>query len=307
MNLRDAHDYFISAKLGEGISPKTELGYRRSFQQFVDALGDGDQIDVKRITVFAVRDFIRGLQQRELSQSTVARYVRELKVFCRWLRVEDLIPVDPFADRVKVPTTDKLLLPFIPDSDFKKLLAACNRRDHLGRRDYAILCFLWDTGVRVSELTGLQVEVVNLRSGIATVIGKGRKERTVFFSPATRSALLGYRARLGRLATSPYFFVSRSNQPLQPNAINQMLVRISKRAGVASSTNPHAFRHSFARNYLMAGGDLHSLQRLLGHATLEVVRLYLNLSTEDLATKHEQFSPMTRLAASLPRRAKAGF
>lgn len=306
MNLRDAHDYFISAKVGEGISPKTEHGYRRSFQQFVDSLGESDQTDVKVITVFSVRDYIRSLQARNLAPMSVARYVRELKVFCRWLRSEDLIPIDPFADRVKVPTTHSPLMPYIPDADFKKLLEACDRRDHLGRRDYAILCFMWDTGVRVSELTGLRVENLDTRAGTAKVLGKGQKERIVFFDPATRAAMLGYRARLGRLASSPYFFVSRSNQPLKPNAINQLLVRLSKRAGVTVNTNPHAFRHSFARNYLMAGGDLHSLQRLLGHASLEIVKLYLNLSTGDLAQKHEQFSPMSRVALSLRRKTGRG-
>lgn len=186
----------------------------------------------------------------------------------------------------------------IPDSDFRSLLGTCNDRSlNRNRRDEAILMFLFDTGVRVGELSNLRKDDLDMKRRTARVVGKGRKWRTVFFSPQTAVTLQRYLQRQTAVERkSEVVFCGWRGRPLTTYGVHQMLALRAERAGVVSRVNPHAFRHTFATNFLRMGGDASSLQRILGHSDISTtIRNYAHLVDEDLSKAHDQFSPMSRV------------
>jgi site-specific recombinase XerD len=288
MKTEDAVDSFLRQKRREGKSHWTIDGYRTSILKFrVIAPPVAEDID-RRV----VERFVDSLLDEAIRPETVAHHCRGVKVFCRWLHEEEILDANPWA-RVKIPKVPAKMHNNLPTrDDFDRLCAACDQRTLAGRRDLAVLHFLFETGVRVSELAGLKKSDVDFDLGQARVFGKGAKERFVFFGRKTSLALTRYRMRLERGDDPPTFFVTSRAEPLTENTVRLMLKRLTLKSGVTADTNPHAFRHAFATAYLRNGGDLHSLQRLLGHASLAIVTTYLSLVTEDLSAKHRQFSPL---------------
>ena len=302
MDIQRAIDYFITAKQADGLSERTTEDYAVKLYGFVRETGVEQVSD---ITTQVVREFTAGLLLRkkmgELSSATVAAQVRPLKVFCRFLVREEppMLAIDPFRKGgASVPPVEGKLHDTIPDADFRAMLAQCNLGTHEGRRNHAMLCFLFDTGVRVGELCNLKHSDLDLRGRSAVVYGKGRRQRTVFFSGFTAKSVARYVTRMPHRYRADWLWTSlRRNVGgrITENGVGQMLRRVKKDSGVTCRVNPHTFRHTFATNYLRAGGDLNSLMRLMGHADLSILQTYLNLVTEDLRDKHEQFSPMARL------------
>lgn len=287
--LTDALDDYILAGRRANLSPATLKGYRKTVQKFARVTGITEMEEFDRRAVERYLDRIIDT----VSIQTVAHDYRELKAFARWAKELDLTPTYAMAG-VKQPRTPKLLHDVIDDSDFVKLLKGCNLATHTGRRDHAILCFLWDTGVRAGELCGLTD--IDLDKRQAKVYGKGAKERFVFFSRETAKSLDRYDIRMRRLRRpGQTFFLTDELRPLSVDTLKQVVIRAKSRAGVTNRCNPHTFRHTFATNYIRAGGDLNSLARLLGHSSLAVVSQYLSLKTDDLEDKHNLYSPMHRI------------
>lgn len=303
MEIQRAIDYFLTAKGADGLSERTTDDYAAKLYGFVRASGVEQASD---ITTQAVREYIASLLLRkkmgELSSATVAAQVRPLKVFCRFLYHEEppLLAIDPFRKGgASVPSVEGKLHDTIPDADFRAMLATCDPNDPEGRRNHAILCFLFDTGVRVGELCNIKHADLDLKGRSCVVFGKGRRQRTVFFSGITAKSLSRYIVRMPRrYRHEEWLWTSvRRNVGgrITENGIGQMLRRAKADSGVTCRVNPHTFRHTFATNYLRAGGDLNSLMRLMGHADLSILQTYLNLVNDDLRDKHEQFSVMGRV------------
>jgi integrase/recombinase XerD len=150
---------------------------------------------------------------------------------------------------------------------------------------------LVDTGIRASELSGLNLRNIDIKAGHLTVMGKGDKERQIYFSARTGQALWRYlRTRTDTRPDDPVF-LSSGRRRLNRNDLAQTLNNAGKRAGIHNSVHPHRFRHTFAIQYLRNGGDVYTLQRILGHSTLEMCRRYLKLASVDLEGAHRRASP----------------
>jgi site-specific recombinase XerD len=290
MEIETTVQFFLSAKHAENRSQGTIDWYDNALYRMLRRMPEMERLD--DLNAITIRAYILLMQEDPgLRDVSVTKNVRAIRAFCRWLVREELLKADPFT-KVPVPSFEKRELDIVSDSDFKALLAACDRNTDKGRRDEAILMFLFDTGVRVGELVALKTEHLDLKSRQARVVGKGRKWRTVFFSAQTATALHRYLARrMGR----EYVFVGWGEKPLTVFGVNQMLKRLAERSGVKARVNPHSFRHTFATNYLRMGGDPATLQRILGHSDVSTtIRNYAHLVDADLRKAHDQFSPMGR-------------
>lgn len=296
MNIDRAESHFLAAKRAEARSPLTISSYERAFavfHQYMPSVGDTDDLDA-----MSMRDWIHAMQDGErLKDVTVANYVRHFRAFTTWLVREEVLRVNPFA-RVKVPRFEQKRIKTMPDHEFLALLKVCDTSTDIGRRDSAMLLFLADTGVRISELTSLKAADLDLKARQAVVRGKGAKSRVVFFSPQTAMALTKYLTRRPmRLRDREYVFAGRRDKRFGNSGVSQRLKDLAEQAGVTGAVNPHSFRHTFATNYLRLGGDPHSLQRILGHSDVgTTIRNYAHLVTEDLRAKHDQFSPVAHLS-----------
>ncbi len=290
LSLGRAIELFLAAKGAEGASPKTLQWYRMVLGRAARDLGADRALDA--LTGPQLRDWLLTLRET-LAPISVAGYVRGCKVLGNWCAAEELAEAKALRAlrRPKVP--HKLVEP-LSDDALRRLL------DGASARDRAVLLLFLDTGLRLSELAGLRL--VDLRAdGSLKVMGKGSRERMVPVGTVARQALIRYLREVGADPNGP-IFRSRRGGPLGGRGIQQLFRRLKLRAGLPGRCSPHTLRHTFARAYLVNGGDAFSLQRILGHATLDMVKRYVALADTDLAQRHRQASPADRLLRSLPAR-----
>ena len=293
----------------EGKSPRTIEWYTSfltRFRQFLESRQmptDPSQIDKNY-----VRAFIRYLQTEakvprtngSLSPATVQGYVRTLKAFFAWLEREEYLTANPMT-KIAIPKAPFKVVSSFATEDLGKLIEVCEKSSGSGYRNLTILLLMLDSGLRVSEVTGVDLADMNLAEGyIRITTAKGGKERIVPIGSLVQKSLWKYMNcfRPQPLAqTVTKLFLSDRGLPLTKNGVQQMLRRYGKRAGLTGvRCSPHTFRHTFAKNYLLNGGDIFSLQKILGHSSLASVRLYLNLFAVDIKKQHMRFSPVDNIA-----------
>ena len=194
---------------------------------------------------------------------------------------------------LKVKAPKVVLDPLEPISiqDVRSLISTCQRGDFIGERDRAIFLFLLDSGARAREACNMNIKDVDLNTGAVMIrYGKGGKTRMVFIGRTTRRIMRAY-LRL-RHDPSPALFISRDEERLTYDGLRQLLERRTKRAKLSNKPKLHGFRRAFALNMLRSGVDIFVLQRLLGHADLQVLRRYLPQNNEDNQLAHMRGSPV---------------
>ncbi len=244
---------------------------------------------------------INPTQDRLLSQAAVRNHVMVLRSFSSWL-YRELYTTENVLKRLQVPKAPVKVIEALTDEEIEQLFSSLDVNGDVGCRNAAMLMLFLDTGLRSSELLGLQLEDIHLEEQWLKVMGKGQKERIVpFGGKATR--LLQRYVTIFRPSTmiGNQFFPCVDGSPLEENAVRTMSSRLGERAGVPR-LHLHLLRHTFATRYLLNGGDAFSLQQLLGHTTLEMTRKYADMVALEKAVKRRKSSPMDSTDA-----AKASF
>ena len=296
----------------EGKSPKTVVWYAMVLRQFHRFLQEADKSTrLGELDQMTVREFILYLQEKrkwadnpylpatnaKLSAITIQDYVRVLRVFFNWLYKEGYTAENRLA-KLKPPKAPTKMVEILKQEEIARVLGCIDYNTAAGARDKAVLILLLDTGLRSSELTNAQLRDVNIEGGYLKVMGKGGKERVVPFGAVAQKAVLRY---LLHFRPEPFnltienLFLTMEGQPLSQSTMKMIFRRIIERSGV-KRLHPHLCRHTFATNYLINGGDVFSLQQILGHTTLEMVRRYVTLASSHVTIQHRKFSPMDRLS-----------
>jgi integrase/recombinase XerD len=237
------------------------------------------------------------VQQRGLSGHTVNTYMRSIRAFWSWLVEEEVIGSNPFS-RLKIPKPPRKIMTTFSQSQLESLLDAMNGSVE-GYRDMVIVLTLLDTGLRVNELINLKVENAWLEEGLIKVLGKGNKERLVPLGKQIRKLLWRYITRYRPEPARPNLdnlFLTRDGRPLTKNRVDSIMKhhgRTARLTGVRCS--PHTLRHTFAINFLRNDGDIFSLQKILGHSSLEMTRRYCELANVDIKKAHAIASPLDNL------------
>ncbi|MGH3794359.1 MAG: tyrosine-type recombinase/integrase [Pseudonocardiaceae bacterium] len=258
----------------EGKSERTGVLYGISVQQFSDWLTEHDQpTTLDELTRTNIREWLATLAESR-EPSTVRTRFAGLRRFCGWLVTERELTEHPMAGMV-APTPTEKSVPVLDDSELAALIAACAGRDFNSRRDEALIRLLLDTGVRVSEVCGLAVVDVDLDREMALVTGKGKKVRPVYLSTRTVRAVDRYlrerrRHRWAHLAT---LFVTQRGALSTDGARERIKVRAAQ-AGIKDRMHPHRFRHTFAHDYLINGGQERDLKRLAGWSSDVMLERY---------------------------------
>jgi len=247
----------------EGRAPRTATLYTMSVRMFADHLtAQGTPADLDHFTRANIRDWLATLGETKAPGTVRTRY-RGLFRFAGWCVDEGELDKNPMAG-LSPPALEVKPVPVLTDEELAALLATCRKRTYRNRRDEAIIRVLLDTGVRVSELCGMTVESIDLDNGMGLVRGKGGKIRPVYFSTRTIAALDRYlRARAQhRQAHHEALFLSERG-PLSADGARE-LIRVRGVAAGVEGLHPHRFRHTFAHDFLMAGGQERDLKRLAG-------------------------------------------
>lgn len=231
-----------------------------------------------------------------LSVITTNHTITAVKTFFKFLTEEGHIKLSPAVRLEKVKGPRKLIDTFT-EEQIEALLNVPSLRRFSGIRDKTLMMLLLDTALRIGEATNIRLDDINWTSSYIKVMGKGAKERIVPFGRIVKAQLKTYLERRGDLDID-YLFVGEFGEKFSIKQAQDNISGYGKRAGVTGvRVSPHTFRHTAALFYLRSGGDAFTLQRLLGHTSLDTVKLYINLANDDLQRSHILHSPMDRLSS----------
>jgi len=297
--LKQVIDDFLVAKEVSGKTKATIVFYSNNLRRFLWWLEkEGIPAKLSNFTPAVLRRFLHYLQtsserfgglsitsRRPVNRTTIDAYWRTFQALGKWLINEEIITESP-VKRIERPGQ---LKPVIPDIPLEKLKEVLNSfpDDFIGKRNRAICYIFLDTGIRLNELVSLTSDRL-LDGGLLKVFGKGQKERIVRLSPATVTILNDY---LALRKDGAHIWTTTKGKPLQDSAVKSLCRKLGQKFGV--KMNPHAFRHTFAINYLRAGGDPFTLQMLGGWTDLDMPRSYAAaLKQEDALKIHQKASPV---------------
>jgi integrase/recombinase XerC len=310
--------------LNRNASPHTVRGYDADLRQFVAYLADerGRQttsLAPSDLDVDAVRGYLAMLYRERRSRASAARKLAALRAFGRYLRREDVTDTEPAA-LVSTPKRVQTIPAHLSEDEMGRLLETPDLSLPLGRRDRAMLELFYASGLRLSELVGLDLEDVNLSRRMVRVLGKGRKERLVPFNTSAESAIRRYlrdRERLVARASGGQFsttgaagakapalrrpgvrdrqehplFVNYRGERLSARSVHRLVQRYVSACSTRFGISPHALRHSFATHLLARGADLRSIQELLGHVRLSTTQRYTHVNIAQLAEVYRKAHP----------------
>lgn len=245
---------------------------------------------------------------KKLSARSLNTYARSMRAFCNWLEAQGYVAASP-ASHVKMPKVGRPLIRIIEFDEFERMLKACAPLHEFGpmadcnaARNRAILWLLWDTGIRLAELCNLRLSDLDRSRGVIVVHGKGDKERRIAIGRTALRALLLYIDRYRPNAEAllelgnpgeDHVFLSERGYRFTRRGVDMLFHRIRKRAALPTDKriSPHIFRHTFAVRYLMLGGDIYTLQELLGHEDIATIREYMHLNDMLVQEQKRKFSP----------------
>lgn len=248
-------------------------------------------LDVTRIDHASVREYLGTLFGKK-NPTSIARKLSSLRSFFDFCIKRGLVKTNP-AKEVPSPKVPKRVPKFLTVDEVFALLDTPDTKDALGRRDKAILEILYASGLRVSELVGLDITDVDLTTGTVRVLGKGRKERIVPVGKKACDSVRGYldlRQALTKLSDGA-IFVNRSGTRLSTRAVERLLLKYLKQSGIQKAATPHVLRHTFATHLLNAGADMRGIQELLGHSSLSTTQKYTHVGIEKMMEVYDKAHP----------------
>jgi integrase/recombinase XerC len=292
-------------ELRKGCSRHTRNSYMTDVRQFGDFLIKHmglpqafSDAALERIDPDMIRHFLASLYRQKIKKVSISRKIAALRSFFDFLEGEGRIKSNP-AGLVQAPRHEKHIPVFLSVDEMFSVLGVEVKDDERGRCDRAVLELLYSSGIRLQELTGLNMEDVNLAEGVMRIRGKGKKERLALIGAPAKAALGRYlevrrfdaaAAGTGR----PPFFTGRQGSRIQPRTVQRIVDRYATLCGMQKKISPHAFRHSFATHLLDMGADLRTIQELLGHESLSTTQRYTSVSVERLLDVYDRAHPKAR-------------
>lgn len=286
MRLHAAVDAYFLAK---DLTPTAQRWYHQKLSTFLGWCCQHGVEDIEALNAPLVRQFVADMRMTPsprsgqlMTSNTLHGYARGVKGFLNWCVGEDLLS-EKVVKRLEMPKREQKVIPTFSKDDITRLLAAASRGlpqyPWFAERDKAILMVLLDTGIRANELCDLTLDRVRISTDDAYILvnGKGRKQREVGLGQRARTQLHRYIHRFRpHVAGETRVFLTRDRKPLQPEGLDRLLYRLRDDTGIRDvRVSAHTFRHTFACAYLMDGGDLYKLSRLLGHTSVVVTENYL--------------------------------
>lgn len=277
-----------------GLSPRTIEAYARDLAQLKAYLDRQGISDPARVTEHHVRALVAQRHREGLGGRSLQRQLSSIRSLYRWLLRERQAPSNPAA-AVRAPKSPQRL-PGVLDADTVARLLDFQPATPIEVRDKAMLELFYSSGLRLSELAGLEWAQVDLASGMVTVRGKGNRQRMVPVGSKAREALLAWRKVRAELASweEGHVFISRYGVGISPRAIQARVRHWARRQGLPQHVHPHLLRHSFASHILESSGDLRAVQELLGHADISTTQVYTHLDFQHLAEVYDRAHPRAK-------------
>ncbi len=292
-DLRDLDEFLDQLRHERNASVHTVAGYRGDLAQFIAYL-DARRIALRHADNLQIRGFMAELHERRLKKSSLARKLAAIRSFYRYAVRSKWIAENP-ASVVATPKQEQLVPSFLTEEEMAGFLDMPPSEEPLDLRDKAALELLYATGIRVSELVGINLEDLHLGERLVRVRGKGKKERIVPFGAIARDRVAGYinaRAALVGERTGEYaLFLNYKGRRLTTRSVERMVDKYIRQTAVRRKISPHSLRHSFASHLLSRGADLRVIQELLGHESLATTQKYTHLDLGHLMDVYRKSHP----------------
>ena len=271
-----------------GVSAHTVRAYRKDLEEF-SAYADAKP---ETMDLIDIRSFIAGQINKGLSKITVSRRLSSIRSFFKYLHREGYITANP-AKLVSNPKIPKMLPRYLSVDDVFSLIESPEGIGFVPVRDSAILELLYSSGLRVSELSGLNVDDLNIRESLVKIKGKGKKERIVPVGSKAVGAIKSYLVeRMLRRSRDKALFLNRMGTRLTDRGVRRIVVKYARASSMTGHVGPHVLRHSFASHLLQGGADLRVIQELLGHASLSTTQKYTHLDITHLMDIYDKAHPL---------------
>lgn len=300
-----ALEHFLLDRELKGNSEKTIKNYRQFICYFIDYVGI-DKV-VNDLTLQDLREYQLHLSKKKkfdnhpfaickdeyISKITLQSYIRHLRAFVKFLYQEDYI-LEDLTLKFKLPKASKKVIEVLSEEEIMILLDMPERSELQIRNKCIIVLFL-DSGLRRNEVLTLEYDNIRIAQSCIKVLGKGDKERLVPIGLLSKKLLLKY---INNRSMPEYetkkLFLDKNKRPMTENSLKMFYLRLRKKTGIAR-LHPHILRHTFATQYLINGGDIFSLQQILGHTSLEMVRRYSHLASSYIIANHKRLSPLDNI------------
>lgn len=289
--------YLGYVELEKGLSRNTAVSYESDLRQAAHFLKKHGAVDWSKVTAKHLTAWLHWLSDEKFSPSSQARKLSAVRMLCRHLKKEEVRRDDP-TELLASPKLRRRLPQTISATDMDKLLSAPMGGDAYAVRDRAMLELFYSSGLRISELSGLSLQQVDLENGFVRVFGKGSKERVVPLGDRARDAVAVYlssgRPRLVKPRTGSELFISERGKAISRKTVWVIVKKSAQLAGLGKSVKPHLLRHSFATHLLGGGADLRAIQEMLGHASIGTTQIYTAVENSRLIDQHAKHHPRNR-------------
>ncbi len=299
-------DLFVDyLRYERNMSPETIRAYQKDLEQFINHVTPEGGFDASKVTNATIRQYLAHLSEKSYEKTTIVRKLATIRSFFKFLLRKGHVENNPIAE-IKTPKVEKRLPHYLDVNDVERLLSAPQGSSFQAKRDRAILETLYSTGLRVSELTGLNLGDVDATGEVIRTRGKGRRERVIpigsFALRAIREYLEVRNVVLQDTAQAPAgeapLFLNRFGQRLSSRSIRKIMDKYIKIAGLSKKTSPHTLRHSFATHLLNRGANLRLVQELLGHKHLSTTQIYAHLTRRGVKEAYDEAHPRKAVTES---------
>ena len=293
--MKELIDSFLDYLLVErALAKNTVVAYRADLNLYLDFIEQRGIVILSKVAKNDIIEFMLFQKAQGISPTSISRRLAAIRMFHRFLARERILKSDP-TTLIDSPKLWKKVPDTLSLNEVEALISQPDLRDQQGVRDKAILETLYATGMRVSELSNLKTNNVNLDIGFLRCIGKGNKERIIPLGKKAIHSINRYlessRPHFSKQKTSETLFIGRSGARLSRQSIWKLIKRYAKEAKIKKSIKVHTLRHSFATHLLERGADLRSVQEMLGHSNISTTQIYTHIDKERLKTIHKMFHP----------------
>lgn len=276
-------DYAIYLKIDKSYSKNTIETYLINFNKY-SKYCDNNNIDIINVEYIDLLNYLTYLKEKEhYTPKSINTIISMLKSFYNYLLLDGYIENNP-TSLLKSPKIPKKLPNYLSEEEISKLFYSIDTSKNLGKRNYLLLLLLYDTGVRVSELINIRINDIDFENKTIKIIGKGDKERLVYFTSDALAVILDYL----RENNKNYLFSNQKGTPITRNEVYNIVVRCCEEAGINKHVTPHMIRHSFATHMIINDADIMSVKTILGHSNVTTTQIYTHFNKKDLKRKYDE-------------------
>jgi len=295
MTIDEAKEVFFISRRARNLSKNTVVWYNFSLSKLFLHFEKNNLKNISDVHSSHIEYFLLELRKENLKDITIRDHFNIYRIFFTYLYDFEYIDRNPMKC-IRPPKVEQKIMRTFTQQEIHKILKSFDTSNFYGLRNYLIMCLIFSTGARSGEVIGIKMADINITTDVIKIRGKGNKERIIPIGNTLRRALLRYikeRTDFLNDAVCEYLIVGLTKRQLTKSGMLAIFVKLKEELNIEGErVSPHTFRHSFAKNALLNGMDIFSLQRLMGHSSLNTTKKYIHLNDREVKQQHSKYNPL---------------